>query len=101
MNKIALALTLVSGLYITGKAKAEGTETTNTNPDSSKMRVTQLDAAEHISCEVMIAADELMSDERFSAESRKDNETSRSFLMELTSINAAKEAEEIRAIYED
>lgn len=101
MNKIALALTLVSGLYITGKAKAEGTETTKTNPDSSTMKVSQLDSADPLGMEVMCAADQLMSDARLSEEKRKDAETSRSFMMELTSINAAKEAEEVRAIYED
>ena len=101
MKKIALALTLVSGLYLNGKARAEGVGTETTKPDSNKFNTVQVEEFEAVSSQAGIAADELMTNPTFASPSKQaDEQTSRSFELNLTSAKAGRAAEEVRAIYE-
>ena len=102
MKNLAIILTLVSGLYLNGKAKAEGVATDSTKPDSSGMITCPLTFLENVSLEAGAAADALLSNPSYSApEKRQEENTSKEFLMKLTSMNAGKAAEEIRADLED
>jgi len=96
MIKIALTLALVSGLYL-GKSHAEGVGSNNTKPDSSKISQTEMSSLDEVALEVSEVAEDLMNT---SPQVKKDEQTSTSFLMQLTSINAAKAAEYIRATIE-
>ncbi|NQV52073.1 MAG: hypothetical protein HQ500_02770 [Flavobacteriales bacterium] len=102
MKTLAIILTLVSGLYFNGQANAEGVKTDTTHPDSSGMTAGQLNILENVSIEAGEAADALLSNPSYSApEKLQEEKTSTEFLMKLTSMNAAKAAEEIRVDIEE
>ncbi|NQV52072.1 MAG: hypothetical protein HQ500_02765 [Flavobacteriales bacterium] len=102
MKNLAIILTLVSGLYLNGKAKAEGVGTDSTKPDSNGMISCPLTLLENVSLEAGAAAEALLSNPSYSApEKRQEDDTSKEFLMKLTSMNAAKAAEDIRVNLED
>ena len=84
------------------RPKQRESQQTATKPDSSGMITCPLTFLENVSLEAGAAADALLSNPSYSApEKRQEENTSKEFLMKLTSMNAAKAAEEIRADLED
>ncbi|MEQ9186245.1 MAG: hypothetical protein RLP15_00810 [Cryomorphaceae bacterium] len=98
MKNLAIALSLVSVLYLNGKAKAEGIGTDTSNPDSIGQPLCSFSEWEQVSAEVSLIADELLANLNSSSpELRKDEDTSKAFILQLISIHAEKAAESIRA----
>ena len=97
MKKLAIALTLVSGLYITGKAKAEGTDQLKSKTDSSQLYAPEISSLEMISSEVGTVAEALLNSPELAGESlRQDVKTTEEFEMTLISAQAGHAADRIR-----
>lgn len=99
MKTLALTLTLVSGLYLGGKTRAEAIDCTTSKDSATSVNLES--THENIATEAEKIAQLLLTDPLYSGcEKAAEEREAKDFELEITSVQAGMAAEKVRSLYE-
>ena len=99
MKTFALTMTLVSGLYLGGKARAEALNCTTSKDSATSVSLESIQ--ENIATEAEKVAQLLLTDPLYSGyEKAAEEREAKDFELEITSVQAGMAAEKVRSLYE-